>query len=263
MITKLFHTLSAERLKMRRTLALALTFLIPLALILLQFAISVQRGGSVYISDGDAWIWLSQNIIVFWSLLMLPLFVTLETALLGNMEYRNETWKKLYTLPVPRWMVILAKQVIALGLIALSFLFLVLLTALMGVILNAIDPTAGLGGPPPLVNSSEIFRAGLFGKLADHCHQPVDRLELVQLCGFHILRDRGHHLRCDHHQFGKVWEILSLGAPRPGRQPVLRSGGPLAAGVGRLDRRDIDLHHFQLAAQPKTNLLDPHKRERR
>ena len=149
MITKLFHTLSAERLKMRRTLALALTFLIPLALILLQFAISVQRGGSVYISDGDAWIWLSQNIIVFWSLLMLPLFVTLETALLGNMEYRNETWKKLYTLPVPRWMVILAKQVIALGLIALSFLFLVLLTALMGVILNAIDPTAGLGGPPP------------------------------------------------------------------------------------------------------------------
>ncbi|MBG0770729.1 MAG: ABC transporter permease, partial [Anaerolineaceae bacterium] len=145
----LFRTLSAEVIKMRRTLAFILTLLIPLAVILLEFMVDAQQGINSIPSDVDSWIWISQSVMVMWSLIMLPLFVTLITALLGNMEYRNETWKKLYSLPVPRWMVIFAKQVIALGLIALSCLVISGLTVLMGLALNAIDPGYGLGGPPP------------------------------------------------------------------------------------------------------------------
>jgi ABC-2 type transport system permease protein len=149
MFKMLFRTLNAEWIKMRRTLALAMTLIIPLALVLLQFGIDAQRGIISIPADVDSWLWISQSNMVFWSLLMLPLFVTLETALLGNMEYRSQTWKKLYTLPVPRWMVILAKQLIALGLIAISFVALCALTVLMGLVLNAMDPGYGLGGPPP------------------------------------------------------------------------------------------------------------------
>ena len=149
MFKMLFHTLQAEWIKMRRTLSLALTLIIPLALVVLQFAISLQQGINSIPADVDSWILISQSNIVLWSLLMLPLFVTLETALLGNMEYRSQTWKKLYTLPVPRWMVIFAKQIVALVLIGLSFVALTALIVLMGLALNAIDPGYGLGGPPP------------------------------------------------------------------------------------------------------------------
>jgi ABC-2 type transport system permease protein len=143
------RVIGAERLKMRRTLALALTIIIPLALIVLEFAMTAQTGINSIPSDVDSWLWISQSVMVFWSLLMLPLFVTLQTALLGNMEYRHETWKKLFSLPVPRWMVILAKQLMALALIALSCLVMIGLTVLMGFTLNAMDPGYGLGGPPP------------------------------------------------------------------------------------------------------------------
>lgn len=149
MFKMLIRVLSAEWLKMRRTLGLILALLIPLALVLLEFAVTVQTGINSIPSNVDSWIWISQSIMLFWSLLMLPLFVTLETALLGNMEYRNQTWKKLFTFPVPRWMVIFAKQVSALALIALSCLVVSGLTVLMGVTLNAMDPGYGLGGPPP------------------------------------------------------------------------------------------------------------------
>ena len=46
-------------------------------------------------------------------------------------------------------MVIFAKQIVALGLIALSSVALSVLTVLMGLTLNALDPGYGLGGPPP------------------------------------------------------------------------------------------------------------------
>lgn len=149
MFKMLFRVLQAEWIKMRRTLALGLTLLIPLALVLLEFAVDMQQGINAIPGDVDSWLWISQSLMVFWSLVVLPLFVTLETALLGNMEYRNQTWKKLYTLPVPRWMVIFAKQVIALVLVALSCLVLSGLTVLMGFALNAMDAGYGLGGPPP------------------------------------------------------------------------------------------------------------------
>ena len=143
------RVIDAERLKMRRTLALALTLIIPLALILLEFAMTAQTGINSIPSDVDSWLWISQSVMVFWSLFMLPLFITLQTALLGNLEYRHNTWKKLFSLPAPRWMVILAKQLMALALIALSCLVMAGLTVLMGFTLNAMDAGYGLGGPPP------------------------------------------------------------------------------------------------------------------
>jgi ABC-2 type transport system permease protein len=148
-MTTLWRVLRAEGLKMRRTLALALAFIAPLSITLLQFGMFAQRGPASIYSDVDAWLWVCQSNLVIWSLIMLPLFITLETALLANMEHNSQMWKKLFAMPVPRWMTILAKQVSALMLIALSCLVLWALTLLMGFALQAIDPAYGLVGTPP------------------------------------------------------------------------------------------------------------------
>lgn len=159
----LINVIKAEYLKMKRTLAFWLALIIPLSIVLLQFAVFAQRGPASLRKDVDPWIWLCQSNLVMWSLIMLPLFITLETALLANMEHNNNTWKKLFALPVPRWMIIFAKQVTAVMLTALSMLFHWGLTLLMGFSLQAIDPGFGLGGSPPwvslLVYSGLVFLA--------------------------------------------------------------------------------------------------------
>jgi uncharacterized membrane protein len=38
----------------------------------------------------DAWLSLTQNSLILWALLMLPLFVTLETGLLNAQEHGNK-----------------------------------------------------------------------------------------------------------------------------------------------------------------------------
>ncbi len=159
----LWHVLRAEMLKMRRTLALTLAFIAPLSITLMQFGMMLQRNWLAFDTSEEAWLYVYQSNLVMWSLIMLPLFVTLETALIAGLEHNNQTWKKLYALPVPRWMTIAAKQFAGLSLIALSCLVLWALTLVMGFALQAIKPEFGLTGAPPwdslLLYSALVFLA--------------------------------------------------------------------------------------------------------
>ncbi len=120
------RALSAELLKIRRTLALLMTVLAPLIIAVLQFAMYIQ-GSEYHLNqvDRNQWQSLNQSSLLFWSLLMMPLFVTLETALLNGLEYDRKNWALLYTMPAPRWAFYAAKMVI-------------------GLILQAINPGYGL-----------------------------------------------------------------------------------------------------------------------
>lgn len=91
----------------------------------------------------DAWTDLSNLAAIFWALLMLPLFVTLQSALLAGLEHRNDQWKYLYALPLPRWTIYAAKQVGVVALMALSHLALLVLILLGGGLLSLLRP--GLG----------------------------------------------------------------------------------------------------------------------
>ena len=110
---------SAELLKLKRTLALWLAFITPLAIVGLLFMGSVLQPGEAD-PDVNAWDAFSQIILVLWGLLMLPLFITLETALLSELESTEKHWKHLFALPIPRAVLYLAKLLAAAGLIALS-----------------------------------------------------------------------------------------------------------------------------------------------
>ena len=148
MIT-LSRALSAEVLKTKRTLTLGLAFLAPLAVAFLEFVMHMQMGERAMQPGAEAWISLSQHSLILWTLLMLPLFVTLETGLLSALEHNNKTWKQLYALPLPRWVVYAAKQIIGMGLIGLSMAVMVAMIVGVGLPLSVFKPTLGFSDPIP------------------------------------------------------------------------------------------------------------------
>jgi hypothetical protein len=143
----LVRALSAEILKTKRTLALGLALLAPLSIAFLAFVVSWQAGPPDTPAEG--WRYFVQNGHILWNLLMLPLFVTLEMGLLGNLEHGNRMWKTLYALPAPRWSVYIAKQLIALVLVGLSSALLIVFLFLAGSLLNLINPAYGFGAAFP------------------------------------------------------------------------------------------------------------------
>jgi hypothetical protein len=138
---------SAEVFKTRRTLTLWLVVLAPLALMFLEFMTHMQMGGRAMRPNTNAWESLSQYILLLWTLLMLPLFVTLETGLLNALEHSNTTWKQLYALPLPRWTVYAAKQLMGMGLIALSMIVLLGMVLGVGWLLDLFKPELGFRAP--------------------------------------------------------------------------------------------------------------------
>lgn len=133
----LFRALDAERLKMKRTLALALIVVMPLAICLLDLAILLENNRFFTDPTYDVWEFLLRNNVGFWGILMLPLFVTLETALVAALDHNAHAWKHLYALPLPRWATYMAKQIINVGIIAASMVVVALGTLLTGVFIQA------------------------------------------------------------------------------------------------------------------------------
>lgn len=136
----LITALGTEAIKLRRTLALSLTVVVPLVAGLLQFATMLQRARYGIYEAQDPWGVLTHNMLLIFNLLLLPLFITLQTALLAGLEHSAKAWKRLYALPVPRGAIYLAKQIVTLALIGLSMAVLVLLMPVLGTILQALEP---------------------------------------------------------------------------------------------------------------------------
>lgn len=145
-----FRALRAEILKTKRTLALWMIVLAPLALAFMGFAVFAHNLQYATEPVSEAWISISQNILILWTLLMLPLFVTLETGLLNNLEHGQKNWKLLYTLPIPRWAIYTAKLIVSLGVIGISMLVLVGFIFIDGKLLMLIYPGVGFEAPVPI-----------------------------------------------------------------------------------------------------------------
>lgn len=142
--------LLAEMQKIRRTLALALTFLAPMVIVLLMFAMYTQHSSFYLETAGSSpWKQLGETMLVYWSLLVLPLFITLEAALLGQLEHAQKNWKLIYTMPVPRWAIYCSKLAVCTLLIALSTVILLGLMVILGNILQVLQPEFGFDSPIP------------------------------------------------------------------------------------------------------------------
>jgi hypothetical protein len=141
------RVLHAELLKLKRTLAFRMVFVMPLLVALLQF-FALWRSRK-FGADFKLWETLPTNMLGIWAVFMMPLLITLETALLNGIEHGDRQWKHLLALPVPRHTVYLAKFIVAQALNAASTLFLCVLTVLAGLAIMQLRPELAGSGPVP------------------------------------------------------------------------------------------------------------------
>lgn len=143
----MFRVLHAELLKLKRTLAFRVIFVLPLLVALLQFFVLLKA--KAFSAEFKLWENLPTNMLGIWAVFMMPLLITLETALLNGIEHGDRQWKHICALPVPRHAIYLAKFVVAQGLTAASTLILCVLTALVGLAVMRLRPELANAGPVP------------------------------------------------------------------------------------------------------------------
>lgn len=143
------RALSAETLKLRGTLALWMALIAPAVVVVLYVLQLSTMDLSKGPPRGDGWQTFLQSAMVLWAFLMLPLFVTLESALLAGVEHANHQWKHLLALPLPRATHYLAKLLVLIALVLLATLVLLVLLPAGGWLLDLLQPRLGIDGMPP------------------------------------------------------------------------------------------------------------------
>jgi lantibiotic transport system permease protein len=172
MIRTLFRCISAEWLKIRRTLALWLCLAAPLVIQILMFTMYL-RDKSYFLRTGgeNQWTQFNQMAVTYWNLLILPLFIPLLTALVAQLEHSHHNWKLIYTLPNPRWAVFAAKWTLTQALLAGCVIENLIFTWLTGRLLQLIDPGFGFSAAFPLGSYLRLaFLAYLAGWLIVTIH---------------------------------------------------------------------------------------------
>ena len=153
------RALEAEILKLKRTTILWSSLVTPLVIVLFMFfgvilKFSSNSGTNI---TTNAWVWFTNLIFSFWALLMLPLYIVLETALLGQLEHSEKLWKHLYVLPIPRSSLYESKLIIGSSLVIVSNIILGISTILAGMSLSYIRPNLGFKGNIPFINISQFL----------------------------------------------------------------------------------------------------------
>ncbi len=147
MIAAYGRVFCAEILKLRRSLAFWLAIVSPLAIVFLQFVIIMTRGKDMIADDASIWPIMIRQTVSFWCLLMLPLFITLETALLAGLEHNGNNWKHILALPVSRSAVYLSKLLTGTTVVGVAHLAMVGWILVTGGLVRILMP--GLGVPAP------------------------------------------------------------------------------------------------------------------
>jgi len=80
---------------------------------------------------------------------MLPMYVTLQTALIAGLDHADNQWKALFARPVPRWTTYIAKLVVVTAMAAASAAILVACVLAEGRFLHLFDAELGFGAPAP------------------------------------------------------------------------------------------------------------------
>ena len=148
------NALHAEVLKMRRTLALKMVPLAPLVVISLTvFMVASAPFSTLHPETAhDDWKAFIRLNLLFWGFLMMPLYITLQTALLAGLDHTENQWKAILARPVPRWTVYVAKLLVLSALTIAAGLLLVACILLAGAGLHLVDAKVRLGSPLPFTN---------------------------------------------------------------------------------------------------------------
>lgn len=156
----LLRVLHAEVLKMKRTVAWKMVVLCPALVLAMVFFVASQAPFSTLHLDGvrNEWPKLARSVLWFWTFLMMPLYITLQTAVMAGLDHSENHWKSLLARPVPRWTLYVAKLIVVMALIAASTVVLLSGIFLAGAALPLVQPEVVFGFPIPW---AKIVRDGL------------------------------------------------------------------------------------------------------
>lgn len=142
-----------EIIKIRRTLLFYLCVGSPFLIIILMFFIFYVEGEPVMAhADTGNWRFMAKLVQTYWGLLFLPLFITLQSALLAGIEHKGNLWKLLYAQPVRKLDILCAKYAIGFLIMAISQMLLFPLTIVMGLVLRVLVPGLGLESTIPVLD---------------------------------------------------------------------------------------------------------------
>jgi hypothetical protein len=154
----LLRALHAEMLKMKRTIALKMVVLSPAIVVLVILFVASQSPFTVlHLHGNNEWTELARANLRFWAMLMLPLYITLECALIAGLDHSENQWKSLLARPLPRWTLYVAKLTIILAMTAAAMLVLLSGILMDGAILTGLQKEAAFQLPVPW---AAIFRDG-------------------------------------------------------------------------------------------------------
>ncbi len=150
----LLRALHAEMLKMKRTIALKMVVFSPAVVALLIFFVVSQAPYSTVHRNNlhGEWIELTRLNLRVWTSLMLPLYITLQAALISGLDHSENQWKSLLARPVPRWTFYVAKLIVLAGMTAGATLLLLCCILIDGAILPRIQSELVFGAPIPLIS---------------------------------------------------------------------------------------------------------------
>jgi lantibiotic transport system permease protein len=150
-MAEFFRAVAAEAVKIRGTLARRLCWVAPLVVVGLDVLMMLVRKfpERPIPRPTEAWLGFTQEAFGLWAFLMLPLFITLQSALLAQLEHGERQWKHLLALPVGKGVHYGAKVVMLVAMIFTAFLFLGGFTLLGGYFLAWAKPSLGISGPGP------------------------------------------------------------------------------------------------------------------
>ena len=107
---QLIAAYNAELLKLKRTIAFLLAILIPVLFIVLIIFMVLDRGLENY--DKEMYFHLLNFAVSLWPVIILPMFLSIESGLISSTETVTGQWKHIYCLPIPKWKVLFAKWLV-------------------------------------------------------------------------------------------------------------------------------------------------------
>ena len=148
--------LGTEVIKLKRTLALWMVIIAPGVISFLGFAIALNREAP-FETAVDPVTYFGRNVMMLWSLLMLPLFIALETALTSHIEHSGNNWKHLFALPVPRTTIYFSKLLVNLFIAFLASISLYIQLFLGGYLIAMVRPDLGFSMDLPWLDTAVVL----------------------------------------------------------------------------------------------------------
>ncbi|MXV17543.1 ABC transporter permease [Hufsiella ginkgonis] len=136
-----FLSLKSEFLKTRKTLGFWSAILLPLVICGLVFAaVYFKHQGLINKPPLVIWMQYSMASLGVMGVLLLPMFVIFTCYSVNSIEHRADTWKSLFSLPIPKLTTYSAKYFYTVFLVALCLTLFASFTLLSGNLLGVLVP---------------------------------------------------------------------------------------------------------------------------